>query len=87
MDSSPALTDWARAHGRPLFVATLRSESSDFQVVENLGWELSGDGEHGYLCIEKEGKNTVGYPSGATAKDALQRAVFGSAPVSYWFSF
>ncbi|MEY3007323.1 MAG: hypothetical protein RI942_1665 [Pseudomonadota bacterium] len=87
MNSSPALTDWGRAHGRPSFVATLRSEPSDFQVVENLGWELSGDGERDYLWVEKEGNNAVGYPSGCAAKGALQRAVFGSAPVSYWFSF
>jgi len=87
MNSSPALTDWGRAHGRPSFVATLRSEPSEFQVLENLSWEFNGDGEHGYLCIEKEGKRTVGYPSGGTAKGALQRPVFGSAPVSYWFSF
>ena len=49
---------WRFAHGAPLFIAQLRSQPADFQVVENLGWELSGDGEHDYLWLEKEGNNT-----------------------------
>jgi tRNA pseudouridine13 synthase len=53
-----ALPDWARAHGAPLFVARIRSTPADFDVTETLGWELSGDGEHDYLWIEKTGANT-----------------------------
>lgn len=49
---------WRFAHGAPLFTAQLRSQPADFQVVENLGWDLSGDGEHDYLWLEKEGNNT-----------------------------
>lgn len=49
---------WCHAHGAPLFMAQLRSQPSDFRVIENLGWELSGDGEHDYLWVEKEGNNT-----------------------------
>ncbi|MBT8108736.1 MAG: tRNA pseudouridine(13) synthase TruD [Gammaproteobacteria bacterium] len=52
------LPDWARAHGGPLFTAAIRTSPEDFQVVEKLGWELSGDGEHDYLWIEKTGANT-----------------------------
>lgn len=52
------LPDWARAHGGPLFAAAIRTSPEDFQVVEKLGWELSGDGEHDYLWIEKTGANT-----------------------------
>ena len=49
---------WRFAHGAPLFTAQLRSQPADFQVVENLGWDLSGDGEHDYLWLEKEGNTT-----------------------------
>ena len=52
------LPDWARAHGSPLFSARMRSRPEDFDVTEVLGWELSGDGEHDYLWIEKTGANT-----------------------------
>jgi tRNA pseudouridine13 synthase len=53
-----ALPEWARAHGPPLFAATLRSVPDDFQVTEILDWPFSGDGEHDYLWIEKTGANT-----------------------------
>ncbi|MDH3758147.1 MAG: tRNA pseudouridine(13) synthase TruD [Gammaproteobacteria bacterium] len=53
-----ALPEWARAHGAPLFAATIRDRPSDFQVVENLGFEFSGSGEHDYLWVEKTAANT-----------------------------
>ena len=53
-----ALPDWARAHGLPLFAASIRDKPSDFQVVENLGFEFSGSGEHDYLWVEKSAANT-----------------------------
>jgi tRNA pseudouridine13 synthase len=53
-----ALPDWARAHGGPLFAADIRSKPEDFRVSEELGYELTGDGEHDYLWIEKTGTNT-----------------------------
>lgn len=53
-----ALPDWARAHGAPLFTASIRDEPADFQVVENLGFEFSGSGEHDYLWVEKTAANT-----------------------------
>ncbi len=52
------LPDWARAHGDPLFKAAIRTTVEDFQVTEQLGWALSGDGEHDYLWVEKTGANT-----------------------------
>ena len=52
------LPDWHRAHGEPLFTAQIRRHPEDFQVTEELGWELSGDGEHDYLYIEKSGANS-----------------------------
>jgi tRNA pseudouridine13 synthase len=53
-----ALPEWARAHGAPLFTASIRNQPADFRVVENLGFELSGSGEHDYLWVEKVGANT-----------------------------
>ena len=53
-----SLPDWARSHGDPLFASIIRSVPEDFQVVEKLGWDFSGDGEHDYLWIEKIGANT-----------------------------
>lgn len=53
-----ALPDWARAHGDPLFIAVLRTVPADFQVVEDLGVEFSGEGEHDCLRIEKTAANT-----------------------------
>jgi len=53
-----SLPDWARAHGSPLFAATIRSTAAEFDVSEELGFNCSGDGEHDYLFIEKIGTNT-----------------------------
>jgi tRNA pseudouridine13 synthase len=57
METNP-IPDWHRAHGAPLFSAQIRRYPEDFQVTEELGWELSGDGEHDYLYIEKSGANS-----------------------------
>jgi len=43
----------ARCQGR------IRSENTDFQVDEILGFEPQGEGEHVYLHIRKTGQNTV----------------------------
>lgn len=53
-----SLPDWARAHGGPLLAAAIRTQPADFEVVEELGWDFTGDGEHDYLWIEKTGANT-----------------------------
>ena len=59
MPATPgALPEWSRAHGAPLFAASIRDEPSDFRVTENPGFELSGSGEHDYLWVEKVGANT-----------------------------
>ena len=53
-----SLPDWARAHGGPLLAGAIRSQAEDFQVSEELGYAFSGDGEHDFLWIEKNGANT-----------------------------
>ena len=52
------LPNWARALGEPLCSCRIRSTPSDFVVTELLDFELSGDGEHDWLWIEKIGANT-----------------------------
>ncbi len=52
------LPDWPRACGEPPVVATMRATPTDFFVEEQLGFTLSGIGEHHWLWIEKENLNT-----------------------------
>lgn len=54
-----ALPAWQRAHGSPVFQGLIKQSPSDFQVNETLGFSPSGDGEHDFLWLEKEGANTV----------------------------
>jgi len=53
-----SLPVWTRTYGAPLFAATIRTTPAEFDVTEELGFELSGDGEHDYLYVEKTGANT-----------------------------
>jgi tRNA pseudouridine13 synthase len=54
-----SLPDWPRVWGEPPASAILRATPADFFVEEQLGFELSGAGEHIWLWIEKENLNTV----------------------------
>lgn len=45
-------------HGQPESTAVIRSCPEDFQVIENLGFEPEGEGEHVFLYIRKTGENT-----------------------------
>jgi tRNA pseudouridine13 synthase len=50
--------DMPYAYGGPLGSATFRSQLTDFVVIENLGMQPEGEGEHHYLYLEKRGVNT-----------------------------
>ena len=53
------LPEWRRWR-EPLDVTLgIRSTNSDFQVIEELAPDLSGDGEHDFLFVEKDGNNTA----------------------------
>ena len=54
-----SLPDWARAHGGPLLDAQIRRTPDDFLVTEIIDFELTGDGEHDFLWIEKTDANTA----------------------------
>ncbi len=58
------LPDWQRAIGEPVLACQVKKENADFQLSEQLGFGLSGDGEHDYLQIEKDGANTSWVASG-----------------------
>ncbi|MDO3384479.1 tRNA pseudouridine(13) synthase TruD [Gilvimarinus sp. SDUM040013] len=50
--------DFPYAFGGPVAEADFRRVNSDFIVFEDLGFELSGEGEHIYLHLQKDGDNT-----------------------------
>ena len=50
--------EWSRMHGEPLGTANFKSELRDFVVEETLRFELSGEGAHHFLYIEKQNINT-----------------------------
>jgi tRNA pseudouridine13 synthase len=54
-----ALPHWQRAHGKSLFQGLIKQSNSDFDVTETLGFKCSGDGEHDFLWVEKDGANTA----------------------------
>ncbi|MEX2489319.1 MAG: tRNA pseudouridine(13) synthase TruD [Pseudomonadales bacterium] len=47
-----------RARGEPLCRGVIKAEAGDFQVMEQLGFEPAGNGEHAYLKIRKINANT-----------------------------
>ena len=51
--------DWPRAWGKPAVDAVIRAQPEDFIVHEQLGFELSGEGEHVFLHLEKRQLNTL----------------------------
>jgi len=51
-------TDFAYLNGAPRSTAFIRTTPDDFKVVENLGFEPEGEGEHVFLYVRKRGENT-----------------------------
>ncbi len=58
MNSRQFTLDFPLALGEPAGSALFRQHPEDFQVTERLGFELSGEGEHLCLYVEKRGQNT-----------------------------
>ncbi|WFE69751.1 tRNA pseudouridine(13) synthase TruD [Thiomicrospira sp. R3] len=46
------------AYGEPTITAKLKSQNQDFIVEEQIAFELSGEGEHLWVWLEKDGENT-----------------------------
>ncbi len=58
MNSRQFSLEFPYAIAPPSASALFRSVPEDFQVTEQLGFELSGEGEHLCLYVEKRGQNT-----------------------------
>ncbi|MFC3909631.1 tRNA pseudouridine(13) synthase TruD [Legionella dresdenensis] len=61
----------AFAYNKPVATGVMKRTPEDFRVDEILGFDLTGEGEHLFLLIEKSGLNTeeiVKYLSAATGK-------------------
>jgi tRNA pseudouridine13 synthase len=82
-----------RAWGDPAGRARIRYRIEDFQVTEQLGFDLSGEGEHCFLFLEKRGLNTLelvqrlsalsGVPAGRIGFSGLKDR---NAVTRQWFS-
>ncbi|WP_428354353.1 tRNA pseudouridine(13) synthase TruD [Methyloprofundus sp.] len=58
MNDTNSLPDWAYAYGGAKGQGTIRNTPDDFIVNEIQSFELSGTGEHAFVCIEKCSENT-----------------------------
>ncbi len=54
-----SMSQLACAYGGPIGSGTLRSTADDFFVEEQLSFDLTGEGEHLFLFIEKRDENTA----------------------------
>jgi len=82
-----------RAHDLPLATGVIRHTPADFEVVEQLSFAPSGEGEHLYLRVRKTGQNTrwvakrladsAGVPYGAVGYAGLKDR---HAVTEQWFS-
>lgn len=63
------LPEFEYLYGKPEITGFIKQQAADFKVVEDLGFELTGEGEHVYIAIRKQGENTL-YVARALAKAA-----------------
>lgn len=59
MSLSLSTDHWQYLLGTPTGEARFKADPEDFQVIENLGYEPCGEGEHVFLYIEKVNNNTA----------------------------
>lgn len=64
-----SLPEWSYLHGKPEWSARLKATPEDFVVIEDLGFEPDGDGEHILVSIRKRSENTA-WVAGLLAKAA-----------------
>ncbi|GAL10434.1 tRNA pseudouridine 13 synthase [Vibrio astriarenae] len=56
---SDILSEFSYAFGKPSAKAKIKAQAADFVVIEDLGFELAGEGEHLMVRIQKTGENTA----------------------------
>jgi len=84
---------WPRARLDPPVSATLKAQPADFTVTEQLSFEPSGEGEHCFVRIEKEGLTTTEVADILAGRHNIPRLDVGyagmkdkDAVTSQWFS-
>lgn len=84
---------WPRAWGDPPAHALIRCRAEDFDVSEELGFELSGAGEHVFLYLQKRNLNTMELLQRLAALSAVPQRDIGvsglkdrNAVTRQWFS-
>ena len=50
---------WPYYFGKPTATGIFKTHPEDFQVIEDLGYEPSGEGEHQFIWVEKTNNNTA----------------------------
>lgn len=56
----PLHTDhWEYYYAKPVSTGIFKFQADDFQVVEDLGYEPCGEGEHQFIFVEKTNNNTA----------------------------
>ena len=58
VDWQSIANDWEYAYGKPEATGKIKVEPADFKVIEYLGFEPSGQGEHVWLHVSKVKQNT-----------------------------
>lgn len=79
MAGTVQLRDWPRAGSGERPEGLIRETNADFRVTEILGFEFSGDGEHDYLWLEKDGVNTGRVAAGLAAFSGVRPVDVGYA--------
>lgn len=53
------IDQWAYLHEKPIHSGSIKQYEEDFHVKEKLGYSPTGDGEHIYIWVRKQGLNTA----------------------------
>ena len=70
--------NWHYLYGQPQVEAQFKAEVEDFVVVENLGFDTTGTGEHVFIRLQKRNENTQ-----SVAKQIAQVAGLPAKMVTY----
>ncbi|MDH4274969.1 MAG: tRNA pseudouridine(13) synthase TruD [Gammaproteobacteria bacterium] len=54
----PLIAHWPYAYGGPIGDADIKQRPEDFRVREQLGFDLTGQGQHAYLLLQKQSLTT-----------------------------
>lgn len=87
------IDQWRRQFDSFECTGRIRTQPSDFQVTESLGFELDGEGKHLWVYIEKTGCNTVDVCNGLSRAAKVHPKEIGvsgqkdrNAVAKQWFS-